>query len=209
MLTRRKIELRPNAPGLPHALITRQTLIDCGQAHALLARAQRMADELLGNAQQASDIRLEQAQREFWQHANAQLESWQREHGAMRDALESCATLVVNQALRHLLDDIPQPAQIGAMLKQLLSAQCPPLSATLRCHPQAHETVRQWLSSSQANTLWQLQSDERLDVQALVLVTAQGDLRLAWPAAVEMLLLPVTTHGTDLPVPATDWSTSL
>lgn len=206
MLARRKIELQPNASGLPHALITRQTLIDCGQAHALLERTQQMADELLNKAQQASGIRLEQAQREFWQQANAQLEHWQREHRTMLDALESCATQLVNQALRHLLDDIPQHTQIDALLKQLLRAQCPPLSATLRCHPQAHETIRQWLSS-QANSLWQLQSDEHLDAQALVLVTAQGDLRLDWPAAVESLLLPVTAHGTDLAAATTEEST--
>lgn len=203
MLARRKIELRPDAPGLPHALITRQTLIDCGQAHALLERTQLMADKLLSTAQQASARQLEQAQREFWQQANAQLENWQREHSAMHAALESCATQLVNQALRHLLDDIPQHTQIDALLKQLLRAQCPPLSATLRCHPQAHETIRQWLNS-QANSLWQLQSDEHLDAQALVLVTAQGDLRLDWPAVIEMLLLPVTAHGTDLAAATTE-----
>lgn len=206
MLARRKIELQPNAPGLPHALITRQTLVDCGQAHTLLERTQHMADELLSKAQQASDIRLEQAQREFWKQANAQLKHWQGEHTAMHDALESCATQVVNLALRHLLDDIPQQTQIDALLKQLLRAQCPPLSATLRCHPHAHETIRQWLSS-QANSLWQLQSDERLDTQALVLVTALGDLRLDWPAAIERLLLPVTAHGTDLVGATTEWLT--
>ena len=203
MLSRRKIELRPDTPGLPQTLITRQQLIDCGQVSEVLARARAQAVELLRNAQEASDVLLENARGEFWLQANGQLERWQMEHGTLCEGLESSASQVVNQALRHLLEDLPQQARITALLKQLLRAQCPPSSATLRCHPQARDDVQQWLNT-RADNVWQLQTDERLDPQTLALVTVQGDLRIDWPATLETLLLPADIHGTDEALPATE-----
>lgn len=203
MLSRRKIQLRHDSPGLPRALLTQQNLIDCGQAHAVVTRAQAMAEDLLNNAQHASDTLLEQARYDFLQKANAQLTIWQIEHKAMFEKLESCATLVVNQALQHLFDEIPQEARVAALLGQLLRAQYPPASAILRCHPKAFEVIQQW-RSTQLSDLWELQTDEHLEPQALVLVTAQEDLRISWPATTEMLLLAEAEHGTDHAVPATD-----
>ena len=203
MLFRRKIELRPSTPGLPQTLITRQQLIDCGQVNEVLARARAQAVELLRSAQEASDALLENARCEFWQQANGQLERWQMEHATLCEELESSASQVVNQALRHLLDDLPPPARITALLEQLVRAQCPPLNATLRCHPQAREDVQQWLNT-RADSVWQLQTDERLDPLTLALVTAQGDLRIDWPGTLENLLLPADNHGTDEALPATE-----
>ena len=203
MLSRRKIELRPGGPGLPLTLITRQDLIDCGQAHEVLAHARARADELLSTTQKISEAQLEQARGEFWQQANAQLSHWQMEQARICEALESCATSLVNQALQLLLNDVPPDAQIAALLAQLLRAHCPPVSATLRCHPQAAADVQRWLSGRN-DALWQLQSDERLPPRMLVLVTAQGDLRIDWPTALETLQLPASTHGTVQALPATE-----
>ncbi|MBW3504418.1 MULTISPECIES: type III secretion system stator protein SctL [unclassified Pseudomonas] len=196
MLSRRTIELRPGAPGLPQTLITRENLIDCGQVNQVLEQAKAQAEELLSHAHAASEALLKKAHGEFWQQANAQLSHWQLEHRALCQGIESSASTVVNQALLQLLDEVPQPARIAALLAHLLRAQCPPANATLRCHPQALEPVRQWLGTRPDNH-WQLQTDERLDSKALVLVTACEDLRIDWATAIKALLIPAPTDGTD------------
>lgn len=202
MLVRRKIELRAEAAGLPSVLITHKELIDCGQAQCTLTRAREMAKALLSTAQTESDARLEAALQTFWERANTQLKCWQTEHQAQREEIESNATAVVNQALHHLLGDVPPPARIAALLEQLLRTQCPPLDATLRCHSHAHAHIRQWLNA-QTDTVWQLQIDERLDTQALVLATELGDFCIDWRSTAGLLLLPEATEGTDQQMPAT------
>jgi type III secretion protein L len=196
MLSRRTIELRPGAPGLPQTLITRENLIDCGQVNQVLEQAKAQAEELLSHAHAASEALLKKAHGEFWQQANAQLSHWQLEHRALCQGIESNASTVVNQALLHLFDEVPQPARIATLLAHLLRAQCPPASATLRCHPQALEAVRQWLGTH-PDSHWQLQTDERLDSQALVLVTVCEDLRIDWATAIKALLIPAPSDGTD------------
>lgn len=202
MLLRRKIELRAEAAGLPSVLITHKELIDCGQAHSVLIRAQVMARDLLRAAKTESDMRLRKAQHTFWTLAKAQLKRWKMEHLAQSSEIESNATAVVNHALHHLLSDIPPQTRIAALLSQLQRTQCPPLVATLRCHPHTHEYVEQWLNTH-AGIEWQLQLDEHLDTQALVLVTELGDLYIDWRSAKNALLLQETTDGTDQCMPAT------
>lgn len=196
MLTRRTLELRPGAHGLPQVLISRQTLTDCARADEILAQARAQADQLLSRAQTAAETLLRKAHDEFWQQANAQLACWQRDHRALCQAIESSATQVVNLALSQLLDEVPPPARINTLLTQLLQAQCPPLSATLRCPPQALAQVRQWLGTC-PDSLWQLQTDERLAPQALVLVTEQYDLRIDWATTSHAALIPDQDDGTD------------
>ncbi|EPJ94360.1 HrpE/YscL family type III secretion apparatus protein [Pseudomonas psychrophila] len=193
MLSRRTLKLRPGAPGLHQTLITRENLIDCGQVNQVLAQAKAQADELLSTAQATSQALLKKAHAEFWQ----------LEHLALCKGIESSASTVVNQTLRHLFDEVPQPARIVALLEHLLRAQCPPANATLRCHPQALERIGQWLSTH-PDTSWQLQTDEHLDTQALVLVTVREDLRIDWATAIEALLIPACTDGTDDDVAATE-----
>lgn len=202
MLLHRKIALRTEAPGLPSVLITHRVLIDCGQAQCVLARAKEMASKLLSTAKAESDARLKDAQHTFWALANAQLKHWQMEHQAQSAEMESHATAVVNQALHHLLDDTPPQARIAALLTQLLRTQCPPLTATLRCHPSTLENVAQWLST-RTDIEWQLQLDDRLDTQSLVLATERADFCIDWLATKNALLLPEASEGTDQHMPAT------
>lgn len=204
MLTRRTIELQPGATGLPQVLISSQNLIDCGLANEVLAQARAQADELLSNAENAAETLLQKAHSEFWQQANAHLARWQQEHGALCQAIETSASQVVNQALERLLGEVPPQMRINALLAQLLPAQCPPLNATLRCHPQMLAPVQRWLSTH-PDTAWQLQPDERLDICALVLVTAQHDLRIDWATTLKALLIPMTTDGTDPAGATTEW----
>ena len=204
MLTRRTIELQPGATGLPQVLISSQTLIDCGLASEVLTQARAQADELLSNAKNAAETLLQRAHSEFWQQANAHLARWQQEHGALCQTIETSASQVVNQALEQLLGEVPPQMRINALLAQLLPAQCPPLNATLRCHPQMLAPVQRWLSTH-PDTAWQLQADERLDICALVLVTAQHDLRIDWATTLKALLIPMTTDGTDPAGATTEW----
>lgn len=111
MLSRRTIELRPGAPGLPQTLITRENLIDCGQVNQVLEQAKAQAEELLSHAHAASEALLKKAHGEFWQQANAQLSHWQLEQRALCQGIESNASTVVNQALLHLFDEVPHPGQ--------------------------------------------------------------------------------------------------
>ena len=77
------------------------------------------------------------------------------------------------------------------------------MNATLRCHPQMLAPVRQWLSANPGGA-WQLHTDERLDPEALVLVTAQHDLRIDWSRTLKALLAPTPGDGTDAPDTATE-----
>ena len=65
MLSRRTIELRPGAPGLPQTLIARENLIDCGQVNQVLEQAKAQAEELLSHAHAASEALLKKAHGEF------------------------------------------------------------------------------------------------------------------------------------------------
>ena len=121
----------------------------------------------------------------------------------MCQAIEIHASQVVRLALAQLLDEVPPPARIDALLRQLLAAQCPPVNATLHCHPQMLAPVRQWLNANPGGA-WQLHTDERLDPQALVLVTAQHDLRIDWSRTLKALLAPTPGDGTDAPGTATE-----
>ncbi|MBM1193014.1 type III secretion system stator protein SctL [Pseudomonas weihenstephanensis] len=196
MLLRRKIELRADLPGLPSLLMPHQTLLDCGQAQQMLAQAHRKVDALLRAAHTASEAACEKARSEFWDMANAQLAQWATQHSALCQALESNATQVVNQALLHLLDEVPPTSRITALLAQLLRVQCPSLSTVLRCHPDAQESIQQWLSTHVEN-VWQLEPDESLPPLSLVLVSEHGDLHIDWFTTRDALLLPDPPDGTD------------
>lgn len=189
MLSQRTLELRPGSPGLPQTLITREVLLDSGHASALLEQARNQAEQVLIDAQQQRTELLERASLEFWQRANAQLSAWEQERQAMCQAFEQNATLLVNQALRCLLEKVPAATRLCALLKQLSATQNPPVDATLRCHPSGREAIQKWLGEHQ-DIPWRLQSDDKYPPQELVLETDEGDFRINWTSATEALLLP-------------------
>lgn len=186
MLCRHTITLH-STPSLPQTLIPRETLADGAQAEQLLAHAKTEADALLDQAEHTREELMEQAGLAFWQRANAQLQRWENERQAMCDHLERYATGVVNQAVRHLLDETAQPQRLAALLKQLLASQVPEVSALLLCHPRELETVKQRLATHHA-TLWKLQPDDTISPQTLVLKTEEGDFRISWASLLETLL---------------------
>lgn len=186
MLCRHTIELLNGAAGLPRSLIPREELKDWEQANQLLRRANAQADELLRQAAKQCAVLQQEASLEIWQRADAQLKQWDLDRQAMCDHLEHYATAITNQAIRCLLDDIPPPQRLAALLKQLLASQVPEIDATLLCHPQDLEEIKQCLAQRNA-TYWKLHTDEAVLPQTLVLKTDEGDFRISWRSLLETL----------------------
>ncbi|KAA0947056.1 MULTISPECIES: type III secretion system stator protein SctL [unclassified Pseudomonas] len=189
MLCHRKIELHNGTQGLPQTLIPQETLIHCGQASRLLARAQTQVRELLQQAKQQRAELLEQALQAFRTNAEAQLSQLKIEHQKMCDGLEQSATSLVNQALRCLLEETPPAQRLAALLKQLLATQLPPVKATLLCHPLDREPVESWLSGHE-ELPWSLRIGDTPSAQTLVLKTEEGDFCVDWNSILETLMTP-------------------
>ncbi len=184
MLCRHTIELLNGAAGLPRRLIPREELKDWEQANQLLRRANAQADELLNQAARKCEALQQEASLKIWQRADAQLKQWDLDRQAMCDHLEHYATAITHQAIRCLLDDIPPPQRLAALLKQLLASQVQEIDATLLCHPQDLEEIKQCLAQRNA-TYWKLHTDEAVLPQTLVLKTDEGDFRISWRSLLE------------------------
>lgn len=184
MLCRHTLELLNGAAGLPRSLIPREELKDWEQANQLLRRANTQADELLRQAAKKCEVLQQEASLQIWQRADAQLKQWELDRQAMCDHLEHYATDITNQVIRCLLDDIAPPQRLAALLKQLLASQVQEVNATLLCHPQDLEEIKQCLSQRNA-TYWKLHTDEAVLPQTLVLKTDEGDFRISWSSLLE------------------------
>lgn len=189
MLCRRKIELHKDRSGLPLVLIPKETLLDCGHANQLLARAQAQAEKLLRQAQEDREVLLEQTRLEFQEQAQDQLNQLEREHQTMCDDLEHSATLLVNQAIRCLLEETPPIQRVAVLLKQLLATQMPPVKATLLFHPQDRNHIEPWMNNHQ-ELPWTLRPDDMLETQKMVLETEEGDFRIDWDSMLATLSIP-------------------
>ncbi|NNA98757.1 type III secretion system stator protein SctL [Pseudomonas gessardii] len=185
MLCRRKIELTKDHC-LPQTLITRETLVECTQANTVLARAKTQAQDLLRQAEKERAALQENACREFWERANAQLQRWELERQAIFSNLEPIAASVTSQAIRTLLEETALPQRLNALLKQLMATQVPQTKATLLCNPSDRENVSQWLNRHTGG-LWTLRPEEYIAPQMLVLETDDGGFRIDWASMVETL----------------------
>ena len=186
MLTLRKIELHNGACGQPKVLITREMLADCVQSAQLLGSAQTQAEELLRQAAEHREEMLEQARLDFWSRAHAQLSAWERQRQSMCDSLEHYATSIANRAFHCLLEEVPPPMRLSALVKQLVATQIPPIKATLVCHPHEHEQIAQALARL-GSTPWKLRPDDQIKPQSLLLETDEGDFRIDWASMREIL----------------------
>ncbi|MEB2645709.1 HrpE/YscL family type III secretion apparatus protein [Pseudomonas canadensis] len=119
----------------------------------------------------------------------------QNEQKALSDNLERYITGVVNQAIRHLLDETPQPQRLAALLKQLLASQVPGVNALLLCHPREIEALKHCLSRHDA-ARWRLQPDDTISTQTLVLKTDEGDFHINWAS----MLAPFSKEGDQAPL---------
>lgn len=179
MLCRHKIELSGPSPRLAHSMIPREELANWKQANQLLHDANAQAEGLVRLTQRKCEVLLEKASLQIWQRAEAQLMQWERDRHAMCENLEHYAALIINQAIRHLLDETVAPQRLAALVKQLIKNQVHQVSATLMCHPHDVEEITQCLANY-GTTLWKLNADNSIRSQTLVLKTDEGDFHINW-----------------------------
>lgn len=189
MLARRSLELRPEGQGLLQPYIARETLVDCARAQRVIERARDQAAQLLEQAGEAAEAKVFEAQARFWDRADALLATWEAQRQAMWDQIEASAARLVNEALQTLLDEVPEPARIDALVRQLASRQRDPASATLHCHPEDLASLTRSLGSADRQ-IWTLMADSGLDRHQVKLETPGGTFLLDWPSAVQALQLP-------------------
>ncbi|RQM39570.1 type III secretion system stator protein SctL, partial [Erwinia psidii] len=190
MLTRKRITLLNGeadlAPVIDLARLQKEQ-----QARDILQQAQQQAEQLLADAEQeAESIRLhaqQSAEQDFWQQANTLLSDWQQQQQRIETDVLAVMDEVLSQALGQLLSDIPEPARLNALLRQLLREKTQADQGSLYCHPSQQSSVAEWLQRH-SHLDWQLQPDESMQPESLKLVTSQGELYLDWQQAVSQLL---------------------
>lgn len=189
MLARRSLELRPEGQGLLQPRIARETLADCGRAQQVIDRAREQAARLLEQASDTAEARVLEAQAHFWAQAGTLLQAWEAQRQAMWEQIETSATRLVNEALHRLLDEVPEPARVAALVRQLAEGQRAPSAATLHCHPDDLPAVVRSLGE-QASAPWTPQADAGIARHQVRLHTPGGLYQLDWPSAVHALRVP-------------------
>jgi len=189
MLARRSLELRPEGQGLLQPYIARETLVDCARAQRVIERARDQAAQLLEQANAEAEAKVLEAQARFWDKADALLATWEAQRQAMWDQIEASAARLVNEALQTLLDEVPEPARIDALVRLLASRQRDPASATLHCHPEDLASLTRSLGSADRQT-WTPVADSGMDRHQVKLQTPGGTFQLDWPSTVQALQLP-------------------
>lgn len=185
----------PPEPQQP--LIAREALAQQQQAQQIINEAEQQAQRLLDEAhQQAQQIQqqaeaeaatlLAQEQAHFWQQAQTLFDDWQTARETQQQQVVTLASELLAQALAHCLAEVPPTARLAALLTQLLNRSPADTQATLYCAPCQQPALVAWLSDHPA-LRWQLTPDERLEQEALRLVTAQGELHISWQALCETL----------------------
>lgn len=184
-------------PTSQQALLSRDALAEQQQAQSIVLEAQQQAQQLLDEAQQQAQQILQQAQEQaavqleheqahFWQQAQTLFDDWQRQQEAQQQQVVVMASQLLAQALAHCLAEVPPAARLEALLTQLMSRSPAETQATLYCALPQQSALAAWLSAHPA-LRWQLVPDERLESDALRLVTAQGELHISWQALCQAL----------------------
>ncbi|MGY2270795.1 MULTISPECIES: type III secretion system stator protein SctL [Pseudomonas] len=187
MLCRRKIELPTNVPIPLPPLISRDVITDVYKAKHLLNHANTQAEELLSMAEEKCEALQKQSTLEFWGRANTQLARWEREREEMCSNLEQHATLIVNRAIKQLLDETTEPQRLKALLKQLLENQIPKFNATLHCCSDEFEFLKHYFSSHGVSQ-WTLHPDHAITPQTLILKTEESDFCISWSEMMQTFL---------------------
>jgi len=189
MLARRSLELRPEGQGLLQPYIARETLVDCTRAQRVIEHARDQAAQLLEQANAEAEAKVLEAQARFRDQADALLATWEGQRQAMWDQIEASAARLVNEALQTLLDEVPEPARIDALVRQLASRQRDPASATLHCHPEDLASLTRSLGRADRQT-WTPVAASGMDRHQVKLQTPGGTFQLDWPSTVQALQLP-------------------
>lgn len=192
MLTRKRIVLLNGDADLA-PIISREQLKEHQQAQNILAQAERKAQMILDDADQQRQAQWmasrQQAELAFWQQADPVLAAWQQQYQRLEAQVVEVMDAVLVQALEQLVGEVPEPARLTALLRQLLRVKSADELGDLYCHPLQHEQIATWLEQ-RPHLAWQLYVDEALPTTCLKLLTAHGELHLDWQQAVQRLNPP-------------------
>lgn len=193
MFVTRSISLNATGAVVAQPLLRRANIADVAIAEELLDEACREAQTILDDARSQRDSMLGEVQAEVWQHANEFLKSWQVEREAQREAIVQQAEMLLQQALREIFDEVPEPRRVELMLRQLAVSQQRPVEARVGCHPSLLRQVKAWLQEQPVvATLWTVQSDSGLSPDRVHLSTSSGEFSVDW-ASIKRSLTLLTT----------------
>lgn len=191
MLTRKQLKLVTGTETMEDTVIKAVRLQQHHRGLEVIETAERQAKDLLAEAesraQEAAGRTVRQAEARFLRQADDILRGWQQERALMEAFVAEQAGQVLSDAMRQLVQDIPDEQRTSALLRQLLRNQSGEGRGVLYCHPEQQPQVADWLNDH-AHLGWQLAIDDVLDKDELQLMTPQGVMNLSWRRAVEQLI---------------------
>ncbi|GGM31244.1 type III secretion system stator protein SctL [Pseudomonas asuensis] len=178
MLVKRTLSL--GSPVINEPILRREAIADAWRAQEVLDQALQQADLIRAKAVEEGQQQVDQTIGEFWNIANAFLQTLEAEREAFRRDILISVEELLNLSLSRLLDDTDLPERIRALLRDLAQSQSVDMVATLNCHPDLAESVSQWLSHSRFAALWRIESDASMPLAALRLSHATGAFEVDW-----------------------------
>jgi len=187
MLVRRRLSLGTHAV-IHEPIVRREHFSDAQLASQLLDNARQQADTLRAEAQSDLQRKLDQALDEFWKKANAFLQNLETERQALQQTAMASVEELLTLAMGQLLEGTSFSERTRALINQLAVTQVHPDLATLSCHPDLLPEVQPWLATSKFATLWHLQSELSMPLDALRLSNASGAFDIDWSSIERGLL---------------------
>ncbi|OSN02629.1 MULTISPECIES: type III secretion system stator protein SctL [Lonsdalea] len=191
MLTRKQLKLVTGTETREETVIKADRLQQHQRGLEVIETAERQAEDLLAEAESRARVEagrtVHQAEARFLRQADDILRGWQQERALMEAFVAEQAGQVLSDAMRQLVQEIPDEQRTSALLRQLLRNQSGEGRGVLYCHPEQQPQVEIWLNDH-AHLGWQLAIDDVLDKDELQLMTPQGVMNLSWRRAVEQLV---------------------
>lgn len=187
MLVRRRLSLGTEAL-LREPILRREDLADAQRARDLLLGAHAEAEALIAEAQGQCQRSLDQATGQFWEQANAFLQTVEDQRQALQRAAVESAEALLTLTLTRLFDDASVIERGQALIKHLATSQSEACTATLSCPPALFADVQTWLAAGRFAELWQLREDASMPPQTLRLSSDVGEFDLDWAGLVRCVL---------------------
>lgn len=187
MLAKRSIALT-DAAVLPEPILRREDIADSLRACEVLVDARRQAQQMLVRQQEQSDRLHAQALAGFWETANAFLAELKVQRDAFEQQAMDALEALLNEALRHLLDDTTLAERTRALVKNLAASQPDKTIATLSAHPDMVDPLVEWLAQSRFSEHWQLRGDATMALGSLRLSDVNGAFDIDWASLRDGLL---------------------
>lgn len=187
MLAKRSIALGAGTL-VPEPILRHEHIAQSVLARELLADTQKRCQQQVAEQAREMQALQQQALADFWGQANGLLEGL-RLHGAvLEQQMMEAIGAVLNQALAQLLDSATLAERVRAVLRHLAGNAPEAGTAVLEAHPDALETVAQWLEQSGFAGHWQLKAAPGLLADEVRLSHPAGTFELQWLGLREGLL---------------------